>query len=85
MAYDGTAKWANICPKGVSLAYHRLNCNKSTGKYLRCYQVSGNQCMHCMNRAECLLKTEYTIQLFLSDSERASNQPTEGKEKTQNP
>ena len=26
-----------ICPKGVPLTYHRLNCNKSTGKYLRCY------------------------------------------------
>ena len=46
-----------ICPKGISLAYHRLNCNKSTGKYLRCYQVSGNQCMHCMSRAECFDKS----------------------------
>ena len=25
---------AFICPKGVPLTYHRLNCSKSTGKYL---------------------------------------------------
>ena len=30
-----------ICPMGQPLVYHRLNCNKSTGKYLRCYQVQG--------------------------------------------
>ena len=38
---------AFICPEGVSLTYHRLNCSKSTGKYLRCYQVEGNACMRC--------------------------------------
>ena len=26
---------AFICPEGVPLTYHRLNCSKSTGKYLR--------------------------------------------------
>ncbi len=26
-----------ICSKGMPLTYHRLNCRKSTGKYLRCY------------------------------------------------
>ena len=38
---------AFICPEGVPLTYHRLNCSKSTGKYLRCYQVEGNACMRC--------------------------------------
>lgn len=28
---------AFICPEGKRLTYHRLNCNKSTGKYLRNY------------------------------------------------
>lgn len=46
-----------ICPEGVPLTYHRLNCNKSTGKYLRCYQVKGTQCMHCPNRPECFDKS----------------------------
>ena len=36
---------AFICPEGVPLTYHRLNCSKSTGKYLRCYQVEGDACM----------------------------------------
>ena len=50
-------KDAFICPEGVSLTYHRLNCNKSTGKYLRCYQVDGKQCLHCLNRPECFDKS----------------------------
>lgn len=25
-----------LCPMGQQLSYHRLNCNQSTGKYLRC-------------------------------------------------
>ena len=45
-----------ICPEGVPLTYHRLNCNKSTGKYLRCYQVEGNTCMHCSKRPNCFDK-----------------------------
>ena len=36
-----------VCPKGQRLVYHRFNCNKSTGKYLRCYQVTGNTCLEC--------------------------------------
>ena len=44
---------AFICPEGVSLTYHRLNCSKSTGKYLRCYQVEGDVCMHCPKRPSC--------------------------------
>ena len=42
-----------ICPMGQSLAYHRLNCNKSTGKYLRCYQVQGDVCQKCTSRKTC--------------------------------
>ena len=47
---------AFICPEGVPLTYHRLNCSKSTGKYLRCYQVEGDACMHCPKRPSCFDK-----------------------------
>ena len=47
---------AFICPEGVPLTYHRLNCNKSTGKYLRCYQVEGAFCMRCPKRPSCFDK-----------------------------
>ena len=47
---------AFICPEGVSLTYHRLNCSKSTGKYLRCYQVEGDACMRCPKRPGCFDK-----------------------------
>ena len=47
---------AFICPEGVPLTYHRLNCNQSTGKYLRCYQVEGNTCMRCPKRPNCFDK-----------------------------
>ena len=47
---------AFICPEGVPLTYHRLNCNKSTGKYLRCYQVESDVCMHCPKRPNCFDK-----------------------------
>ena len=42
-----------ICPMGHPLRYHRLNCNKSTGKYLRCYQVQDDSCVSCERRACC--------------------------------
>ena len=47
---------AFICPEGVPLTYHRLNCSKSTGKYLRCYQVEDDVCMHCPKRPSCFDK-----------------------------
>ena len=47
---------AFICPEGVPLTYHRLNCSKSTGKYLRCCQVEGDVCMHCPKRLGCFDK-----------------------------
>ena len=47
---------AFICPEGVPLTYHRLNCSKSTGKYLRCYQVKGDACMRCPKRPGCFDK-----------------------------
>ena len=34
----------------------RLNCNQSTGKYLRCYQVEGEARMHCPKRPNCFDK-----------------------------
>ena len=49
LSYDSQLD-AVICPKGVPITYHRLNCNKSTGKYLRCTQVEGNACMRCPKR-----------------------------------
>ena len=42
-----------ICPMGQPLVDHRLNCNKSTGKYLRCYQVQGDVCRKCTSRKTC--------------------------------
>ena len=47
---------AFICPEGVPLTYHRLNCSKSTGKYLRCYQVEDDACMRCPKRPGCFDK-----------------------------
>ena len=47
---------AFICPEGAPLTYHRLNCSKSTGKYLRCYQVEGDACMRCPKRPGCFDK-----------------------------
>lgn len=44
---------AFICPEGNPLTYHRLNCNQSTGKYLRCYQASQQVCRVCHRRADC--------------------------------
>ena len=44
---------AFTCPKGAPLTYHRLNCNKSTGKYLRRCQVRGDTCMHCPKQPSC--------------------------------
>ena len=38
---------------GQFLVYHRLNCNKSAGKYLRCYQVQGDVCQKCTSRRIC--------------------------------
>ena len=46
----------HLCPEGVPLTYHRLNCSKSTGKYLRCYQVEGDACMRCLKRPGCFDK-----------------------------
>ena len=47
---------AFICPEGVPLTYHRLNCSKSTGRYLRCYQVEGDACMRCPKQPSCFDK-----------------------------
>lgn len=48
---------AFICPAGKLLIYHRLNCNKSTGKYLRCYQIKEDDCRYCPRRSACFDKT----------------------------
>lgn len=49
---------AFICPEGKLLTYHRLNCNKSTEKYLRCYQVKVEvDCVSCPRRSTCFDKT----------------------------
>ena len=48
---------AFICLEGEVLTYHRLNCNKSTGKHLRKYQAKERdcpqlcpKCANCFNR-----------------------------------
>ena len=46
-----------LCPMGQRLSFHRLNCNKSTGKYLRCYQVQGDACQSCSQREGCFDQT----------------------------
>lgn len=45
-----------ICPEGQCLTFQRLNCNKSTGKYLRCYQIQNDACLSCPRRASCFDK-----------------------------
>lgn len=45
-----------LCPMRQSLTFHRVNCNKSTGKYLRCYQVQGDACHNCSHREGCFDK-----------------------------
>ena len=55
--FDVPQQDAFICPEGKPLTYHRLNCNKSTGKYLRCYQVKEDDCVSCPRRSTCFDKT----------------------------
>jgi hypothetical protein len=54
--YDSTND-CFICPEGKHLEFHRLNCNKSTGKYLRCYQIEDDACLPCPRRSSCFDKT----------------------------
>ena len=46
-----------ICPENRELQFHRLNCNKSTGKYLHCYQICDDFCLSCPRRDYCFDKT----------------------------
>ena len=62
---------AFICPEGVPLTYHRLNCSKSTGKYLRCYQVEGDVCMHCPKRPSCFDKAGIRRRVLASSCYRS--------------
>ena len=64
-SYD-PAQDAFICPEGRLLTYHRLNCNKSTGKYLRCYQVEGSTCMHCPRKSDCFDKASVRRRILAS-------------------
>lgn len=48
---------AFICPEGKLLTYHRLNCNKSTGKYLRNYQAAEEDCRLCTDGHPVLIKS----------------------------
>jgi hypothetical protein len=47
-----------ICPVGNRLTYHKLVCNQSTGKYLRCYQIQDDRCLSCSRRSECFSKPQ---------------------------
>lgn len=58
---------AFVCPEGKLLTYHRLNCNQSTGKYLRCYQASCTDCSHCGRRKTCF-ETKSTRRRILASS-----------------
>ena len=50
-------KDAFCCPEGAKLVYRQLNCSQTTGKYLRCYQVQGDTCRHCMQNSTCFKQT----------------------------
>lgn len=47
-----------LCPQGQKLPYHHTICQKSTGKYLRCYQAAIKKCDACPVRAICLSKLD---------------------------
>ena len=47
---------AFLCPNQKRLPCHHLVCQKSTGKYLRCYQASREDCDACPRKQECLGK-----------------------------
>ena len=55
-----------VCPEGIPLTYHRLNCNKSIGKYLRCYQVEGSVCMRCPRKSDCFDKASVRRRILAS-------------------
>jgi len=55
-----------LCPQGHALHYHRLNCNKSTGKYLRCYQTKDQVCTVCPLRDHCLGKSDKRRRILAS-------------------
>lgn len=45
---------AFLCPGQKYLPYHHLVCQRSTGRYLRCYQAARADCDSCICRDECL-------------------------------
>lgn len=47
-----------LCPQGHKLPYHHIICQKSTGKYLRCYRADMKKCDACPMRASCLSKLD---------------------------
>lgn len=51
----------------VGYLYSRLYCNKSTGKYLRCYQTQGIICAACVQRPNCF-ETTGNIHRILASS-----------------
>lgn len=55
MVYD-SSRDCFICPQNKALPYHHLICQKSTGKYLRCYQADIEECDKCPVRKTCLGK-----------------------------
>ena len=59
---------AFICPEGKLLTYHRLNCNQSTGKYLRNYQAKEDDYGSCPNLSTCFNKTGVRRRILASSS-----------------
>jgi len=45
-----------VCPAEQKLHYHHTICQRSTGKYLRCYQADIKKCDACPIRETCLHK-----------------------------
>lgn len=57
---------AFICPVGQFLVCHRLNCNQSTGKYLRCYQMQVDVYRKCASRETCFDETGARRRILVS-------------------
>lgn len=55
-----------ISTKGQQLIYHRLNCNKPTGKHLRCYYVSRNSCLEGDRQVNCFERREVHKRILAS-------------------
>lgn len=56
MVADGSYIPAQVARSSWIDTCQRLNCNKSAGKYLRCYQTQGDTCQRCPQKDTCFDK-----------------------------